>query len=79
MIVCICKRVSDRQVRAAVDDGACTVDAVGEACRAGTGCGACHEQIRDIIDGRLCAGSCALGEPSPLRVLSPYLMPGKAA
>jgi bacterioferritin-associated ferredoxin len=74
MIVCICKRVSERQVKAAIDGGAVTVEAVGRACHAGTGCGACHEQIREYIDD-----ACGACDHPELTVLSPYLMPGKAA
>jgi bacterioferritin-associated ferredoxin len=74
MIVCICKRVSHRQVEAAIDSGAETVEEVGKACGAGTGCGACREQISEFIEAR--CGSC---EHSRLKVLSPYLMPGRAA
>jgi len=75
MIVCICKRVTDRQVNAAIDAGATSVEAVGQACKAGTGCGACHEQIADMIE-ESCCGRC---DHPRLKVLSPYLMPGKAA
>ena len=46
MIVCICKRVTDRQVNTAIIEGASTVEEVGRACKAGTGCGACTEQIQ---------------------------------
>jgi bacterioferritin-associated ferredoxin len=73
MIVCVCKRVSDRQVQAAIDGGALTVEAVGQCTRAGTGCGCCREQIQEMIDAR---GACDL---VPLRVVSPYLTTGKAA
>jgi bacterioferritin-associated ferredoxin len=72
MIVCVCRRVSDQQIRAAVDCGARTVDEVGEVCRAGTGCGACHESIADIIEGRDCGRL-------QLKVLSPYLQRQEAA
>ena len=41
MIVCLCKGVSDRDVRAAIDSGSQTVRDVGRRCRAGTDCGAC--------------------------------------
>lgn len=49
MIVCICKFVTDRQVRAARAAGASTVEAVGAATGAGTGCGCCHETIAKIL------------------------------
>lgn len=49
MIVCICKFVSDRRIRAARDAGASTVEAVGAATGAGTGCGCCRETIARIL------------------------------
>jgi bacterioferritin-associated ferredoxin len=50
VIVCLCRGVSDRQVRLAVLTGASTLRQVVQACDAGRGCGACHEMIRDMID-----------------------------
>lgn len=48
MYVCICEAVSEDEVRAAVAEGAGTVDEVGELCAAGTCCGSCHERI-DVL------------------------------
>jgi bacterioferritin-associated ferredoxin len=75
MIVCICRRVSDRQIQHAIDDGARSVEEVGAACRAGTGCGSCHEAIADMIATRSDPGC----ERRHLPVLSPYLIERKAA
>lgn len=49
MIVCLCEGVSSRQIATAVNDGAQTVEDVSAKCRAGLGCGACHEQIAELI------------------------------
>jgi bacterioferritin-associated ferredoxin len=76
MIVCICNRVCDRKIKETIQAGAQTVEAVGRACHAGTGCGACQEEIQDMIDTASAAPRC---DASRLKVLSPYLMPGKAA
>ena len=76
MIVCICQRVSERKINDCIQAGADTVEAVGRACKAGTGCGACLEQIQDMIDECHCQARCDASRP---KVLSPYLMPGKAA
>jgi bacterioferritin-associated ferredoxin len=43
--VCVCYAVSDSEVRACIARGASTVEEVGDACDAGTGCGSCHERI----------------------------------
>jgi bacterioferritin-associated ferredoxin len=45
MFVCICAAVPDSEVRACVARGASTVEEVGDACGAGTGCGSCHDRI----------------------------------
>jgi len=73
MIICICRNVCERKVRAAIDDGATTVDAIGKACRAGTGCGACRQQICAIIAETEKTCPCSLADCShlSLAVLSP--------
>ena len=52
-LICLCEGVSERKVARAIDHGATTVDAVGEACRAGTGCGTCVKAIDDMIVARV--------------------------
>lgn len=49
MFVCICARVRECEVRTAILRGARTEESVGETCGAGTGCGSCHDRIRDMI------------------------------
>ena len=49
MIVCICHGVSDRAIDSAIDDGCGSVRQVGSRCRAGTDCGACRMQIKEMI------------------------------
>lgn len=53
MIVCVCRAVSDRVIRRAVEAGASTVRQVGAACGAGTCCGACKPQIAALLRGAL--------------------------
>ncbi len=50
MYVCICARVAEREVRSAIHSGACSEEAVGDACGAGTGCGTCLDRICELID-----------------------------
>jgi bacterioferritin-associated ferredoxin len=52
MYVCVCKAVCDREVEAAIDDGATSVEAVTNACGAGGDCGACHKEIADRLARR---------------------------
>lgn len=49
MLVCHCLRVTDREVREAVRQGACTLDDVAEACGAGAGCGGCQPLVERLI------------------------------
>jgi bacterioferritin-associated ferredoxin len=41
--------VTDREIRSCVAAGARTVEEVGDACVAGTGCGSCHDHIDVFI------------------------------
>ena len=50
MFVCICARVRDCEIRAAIRGGARNEDAVGDACGAGTGCGTCLNRIEELIE-----------------------------
>ena len=50
MIVCHCRRVSDRSVRAAVRAGANTEDRVAEMCGAGADCGCCRPAVSELIE-----------------------------
>lgn len=71
MIVCHCKGVSDRDIRAAVRGGASCRVQVGARCAAGTGCGGCHQTIDEILhaetrgEGR--SGVATLGRLAPSR------------
>jgi bacterioferritin-associated ferredoxin len=49
MYVCICARVRECEVRAAIRRGAHNEEAVGDACGAGTGCGTCVERIDQLL------------------------------
>ncbi|MBI4296428.1 MAG: NAD(P)/FAD-dependent oxidoreductase [Chloroflexi bacterium] len=48
--VCNCNGVSKGAIIAAVKKGAVTIRAVGEATRAGTGCGSCKSQVQAILE-----------------------------
>jgi bacterioferritin-associated ferredoxin len=52
MFACICLAVTCDEVGAALDEGAATIEEVGEATGAGTGCGTCQERIGDMIGER---------------------------
>lgn len=49
MIVCICKGVSDRKIHEEIRKGHKTLAQIRSGCQAGTDCGACVRQIRQIL------------------------------
>lgn len=50
-IICYCFEVSREEIENAIrEKGLKTVEEVGEATNAGTGCGGCQEQIQEILD-----------------------------
>lgn len=51
MIVCHCHGVTDREIRACVQNGACSPDDVGDHCGASTGCGGCRSLVAEIVQG----------------------------
>jgi len=62
VLVCICHPASEREIDAVIDDGARTVQEVGQKCGAGTGCGACVDEIRDRLTSKgsnSCPRDCA--------------------
>jgi bacterioferritin-associated ferredoxin len=50
VIVCHCKAVADRSIRAAVRKGARCPNEVGRACGAGSVCGGCRPMIAELIN-----------------------------
>lgn len=49
MLVCICKGVSDRKLVDEIRRGNRTVKQLREGCGAGSDCGCCVRQIRDLL------------------------------
>jgi bacterioferritin-associated ferredoxin len=47
--VCICARVRECEVRAAIRCGARSEEAVTDLCGAGASCGTCLDQVADLI------------------------------
>ena len=49
MIVCVCRVVTDKTVRDAIDDGASSAEEIGRACGAGTDCGNCRCSLGELL------------------------------
>ena len=50
MYVCICQAVRAAEVRAAVEDGCVTLDALADELGVGAFCGGCRERAQTLID-----------------------------
>jgi bacterioferritin-associated ferredoxin len=62
MLVCHCRRVSDREIRAHLKSGNSTVRGVCQASGAGTGCGGCLPLVKELVREQTDAPRpCALG------------------
>jgi bacterioferritin-associated ferredoxin len=62
VLICLCHPTSHRDLDAVIDDGARSVEEIGERCGAGTGCGACVDELRDRLAAKGangCARDCA--------------------
>ena len=60
MIVCVCHRVSDRDIAREAAAGCNSFDELQDSLRVGTGCGACLDCARDTFAEAAhgCAGNC---------------------
>lgn len=50
MYICICNAVTEGQVKACVESGACTLDDVALRLGVGCGCGRCRPCATQVID-----------------------------
>ncbi len=53
MFVCVCKAISDKDIKSAIYAGAEDLDSIQDALGAGTGCGTCHDFTQQLIDETL--------------------------
>ena len=66
MIVCLCHRISDRDIRQAVSCGTRCFEVLQDDTRVASSCGSCHDCAREVFD-QACAVSCcaAAAVPAP--------------
>jgi bacterioferritin-associated ferredoxin len=50
MIVCLCHRVSDRDIQRAVTSGARCFEVLQDETRLASSCGCCHDCAREVFD-----------------------------
>ncbi|MEZ4333148.1 MAG: (2Fe-2S)-binding protein [Myxococcota bacterium] len=53
MLVCHCRGVSDRQIKRAVRNGACSVRQVARETGAGMRCGGCRANVTQLVEEAL--------------------------
>ena len=60
MIVCLCHRVSDRDIRRNVDAGVRNFDLLQDETGVASACGCCHDCAREVFETAMsaCAGVC---------------------
>lgn len=72
MIVCVCKSVSDRKIRAAIAEGADTFDELQFELGVATCCGKCEQSVREVMaQCGICESECgvasiAVSQPVPI-------------
>lgn len=59
MIVCLCHRVSDRDIARAVRDGVSCFDVLQDDTRVASSCGSCHDCAREVFDACVQQQACA--------------------
>lgn len=68
MIVCVCKSVSDRKIRASVAEGIDTFDELQFELGVATCCGKCEESVRDVMaQCGVCETRCGVERPGTAR------------
>lgn len=53
MYVCVCKAVTDGQIRAAINNGLCTRRQLLQCFGVGRDCGRCNRQLRELLKDTL--------------------------
>jgi len=70
MIVCLCHRVSDRDIERAVASGVRCFEVLQDDTRVASSCGCCHDCAHEVFDEALAASACACAAP-PARAERP--------
>ena len=49
MYICVCKAVTDSQIKTAIDNGMDTHKALHQCLGVGSGCGKCNHHVRELV------------------------------
>jgi bacterioferritin-associated ferredoxin len=69
MIVCLCHRISDRDIRRAVRQGVSCFDQLQDDTRVASSCGCCQDCAREVFDGAVQAR----GDAGPAQRMIPLV------
>ncbi|SAL75384.1 BFD/(2Fe-2S)-binding domain-containing protein [Caballeronia arvi] len=73
MIVCVCKSVSDRKIRAAIADGMDSFDELQFELGVALCCGKCEATVRDVMmESGVCASRCGIEQREMVAPLTFY-------
>jgi bacterioferritin-associated ferredoxin len=50
MYVCVCKAVTDSQIKLAIDNGVCTRKQLFQCFGVGSDCGKCNRHVKELLD-----------------------------
>lgn len=64
MYICICHAVTDRDIRACIEDGATSMRDLRNCLGVGTQCGKCASHVRDLLKEQESSSSVALASSS---------------
>lgn len=80
MIVCVCKSVSDRKIRAAIAEGADTFDELQFELGVATCCGKCDASVREVMaECGVCESLCGVERHVPSQPMHVTFYERKAA
>ncbi|MFM8331660.1 MAG: (2Fe-2S)-binding protein [Candidatus Methylumidiphilus sp.] len=63
MYICICKAVTDGQIREAIRQGACTRRELVQCLSVGRDCGKCNADVRELLSAHKPAGAVCGNHP----------------
>jgi bacterioferritin-associated ferredoxin len=55
MYICVCRAVTDRQLKSAIEGGACTRKELADCLGVGRVCGKCNADVKAMLDGAGCS------------------------
>ena len=65
MIICLCHRISDRDIVRAVQAGTTCFSVLQDQTRVASSCGCCHDSAREVFDAALSQRSARCAEVKP--------------